>query len=157
MVSGVGETKLQQYSERFLQVIADFCNVSIAADAVEGIDKAVSLVFPDSKILERVQLSEQPISISTLTSVINEVIKEQGCSSLTAVRVSDWLVSEGYLQVMDQNGKRTKVPTSKGTLFGITQEERTGSSDKYFVNLYSLAVQQFIVEHVHDIMLLDKK
>lgn len=162
-VSGVGEAKLQRYGERFLQEITEFCGKNADLEAAEDSGKSKKkrdrseLILPDDSVLEGMQISQQPVPISILTRVMNEVLKEEGYSALTAVRASDWLVSQGYLRVVERDDSRTKVPTTKGTAFGITQEERTSPRGKYVVNLYSPAAQQLIVQHVRDALCFDKR
>lgn len=162
MVSGVGETKLQRYGERYLQLINDFCTENDDIKPEERSAQAgknrkrktaefTLTVIPDRETLSKMQPSEQPVSISALTSSINEVLNSKGFSTLTAVRVAAWLVDVGYLQVVEQGDKRTKMPTSKGIGLGITKEERSSARGNYDINLYASDAQQFIIEHVCDI------
>ena len=65
--------------------------------------------------------------------------------------MANWLVSEGYLQIVEQNGSR-KAPTQKGLELGIFQEERTGARGHYFINLYPVRAQQLIRNHVCEIL-----
>ena len=162
MVSGVGETKLQRYGERYLQLITNYCTEN---DDIKAEDRSAQAgkkrkrktaeptltILPDRETLSRIQPAEQPISISVLTSAINEVLKSQEFSTLTAVRIADWLVDTGYLQVVEQGDKRTKMPTPKGIGLGITKEERSSARGNYDINLCASDAQRFIIEHVCEI------
>ncbi|WP_347490146.1 DNA helicase RecQ [Desulfoscipio sp. XC116] len=163
MVFGVGETKLQRYGARFLREIASFCEENAIVDTYKDDEKStpkrkrknaghVEVIFPNSEILKEIEISQQPIPISMLAGAVNEVLKRHACSTVSAVKMSGWLVSEGYLQIVEQNDSRTKVPARKGLALGVMQEERTSARGNYFINLYPASAQQFIVDHVCDIL-----
>lgn len=159
-VSGVGEAKLQRYGERFLQEIAAFCKENALIDTSDckrkGADPAET-IFPDSKILKEVEISQKPIPISILAGAVNEVLKRHVCPPVSVIKASDWLVSEGYLQIVKQNDRQAKTPTRKGLELGIMRQERTGPHGSYSINLYPSPIQRFIVDHVCDILAYDKK
>ncbi|WP_283610664.1 DNA helicase RecQ [Faecalispora anaeroviscerum] len=168
MVSGVGETKLQRYGEKFLQVIADYCRVNAGLELPEENDRPTikrkrkgtafaEVILPDSEICKEVEIFENPIPISFLAAAANEVLSQHACSTVSAVKIADWLVSEGYLQIVEQKDSRAKVPTQKGISLGILQEERTHSNRNYWMNLYPSSAQQFIIDHICDILVYDKK
>lgn len=165
-VSGVGETKLQRYGERFLQMIMDFCKENALEDTLQEHDsshlkrkrisrKAVEVIFPSSEVFKEVETFSDPVPVSILAGAINEVLARHACSTISSVKMSNWLVSNGYLHIVERNDSRTKVPTPKGLALGIFQEERTGASGNYFINLYPLFAQQFIVNHMCDILAYD--
>lgn len=166
-VSGVGEAKLQRYGERFLGEIADFRGENETEAVPEGGDEPapkrrrkdgpVALPSPDSGIFREIEPSQKPVPISVLVGTINEVLGRHACSTISAVKAADWLVSQGYLRIVEQNGSRTKVPAQKGSESGITQEERTRANGSYFVNLYHPSAQQLIVDHICDILIHGKK
>lgn len=161
-VSGVGEIKLQRYGERFLQIISEFChdkcNKDIVSEQEEPKPKRkktpqksdTELKLPTDEALIKIPLSQQPIPISILAKTINETLKSQEYSTITAVGMSQWLISKGYLQESTEGVNRAKVPTAKGAALGITQEERIGKTGMYQINLYSPSAQQFVIQHTCD-------
>lgn len=161
-VSGVGETKLQRYGEPFLRLIADFCiQNALEEDSQEegGFDskrkrqrKTVEIVLPDDDILKEIEVLEEPVTVSVLSSAINAVLSQHGCSKLSSVKVAGWLVSEGYLQLVGQDDGQRKVPTPKGQALGIFQEARTGARGQYWVNLYPPCAQRLIIAQVCTIL-----
>ena len=162
-VSGVGETKLQRYGEEFLQCITDFCTENALEAPAEDQNapeskrkskrgKANEIVLPDSDALNGVEVFSDPVPVSTLCAAINEVLSRHACTKISSVKTANWLMSEGYLHIVAQNGSRTKAPTQKGIELGIFQEERTGARGRYLINLYSERAQQLVRDHVHAIL-----
>lgn len=162
-VSGVGETKLRRYGERFLQEIADFCRENAGMDSLDDNPdqkrsrKSAEVILPGDELLQEIEISPKPVAISVLAGSVNRVLKQHECSTASAVRIADWLVSQGYLQIVEQEGGRIKEPTEKGLAFGIAQEERTRRDSSYKINLYPAPVQQFIVDHICGILSFEKK
>ncbi len=67
--------------------------------------------------------------------------------------IRDWLVSLGMLEeALDGNGKHTKRPTPQGETMGITLESRMGSNGVYFVVVYDLSAQHFILDNLDAIV-----
>lgn len=67
--------------------------------------------------------------------------------------IRDWLMSLGMLEeVLDGDGKSTKRPTPQGENMGIILESRTGLSGTYFVVVYNLAAQHFILDNLDAII-----
>lgn len=157
-VSGVGETKLQRYGEQFLRLIVDYCaqnaleeNPSEQSDPDSNRKrrrKTVEVILPDDNILKEIKVSSEPITLSMLSGAINEILSQHGCAKLSSVKVASWLVSEGYLLLVGQNGGQRKVPTLKGQALGIFQEERIGTGGQYLINLYPPRAQQLIIAQV---------
>lgn len=96
-----------------------------------------------------IKLSEESISISELCYRINAVVPS-GMKKLRASDVTRNLEDKGYLKsVIWRADKTMKVPTEKGKMLGIQKNERKNAyGNVYYVNLYSLKAQLFIVENV---------
>lgn len=163
-VSGVGETKLRRYGEQFLREITGFCRENAETDALDDSNsgqkrsrKSAEIILPDAALLKQIEISENPVTVSAIAGAVNPVLRQQGCSAAPAIRMADWLVSQGYLQIVEQEGSNTKEPTEKGLAFGIVQEERTSRGSSYKINLYPAPVQRFIVDHLCDILSYRKK
>lgn len=56
---------------------------------------------------------------------------------------------------LDGAGKNTKRPTPQGVGIGITLDARTGTNGTYFVVLYNLAAQHFILDNLDAIIDFD--
>lgn len=96
-----------------------------------------------------VELSDTPISISELIRRINALIDRDNMSKLIFRCISDWLLELRLLcSDVDEQGKRFRKPTEKGTEFGLTTVRRSGDSGDYTQTLYSRSAQQFILDNL---------
>ena len=99
------------------------------------------------------EFSETPIPISDVSKRINMLIESDSMASLPYRAIRDWLASLGMLEeVLDSNGKPTKRPTPQGESMGIVLEGRTGLNGPYFVTVYHLAAQHFIMDNLDAII-----
>ena len=64
------------------------------------------------------------------------------CSS--DLRINDWLISEGYMKLIEENGKNFKIPTDMGIKLGIENEKRVIRGENTRINLFSPAAQKYI-------------
>ena len=102
--------------------------------------------------------SEEPIYISLLTSKINDMFHKEDMKKLSAIAVTDWLVSKGYLSLsVKDNGHTTKIPTSLGENLGITSIIKEGKKGPYLVNVYNVSAQRFIIDNIEEISLSIQK
>jgi hypothetical protein len=105
--------------------------------------------------IKRIPLSDTPIPVSAVCENINSVIDCMIFRKLSAIKVTEWFVEKGFLKEVaspDGKGKR-KTLTDQSSLLGITQEERISQYGKaYTANLYAKSAQQFIIDHIREIM-----
>ena len=105
--------------------------------------------------IRKIPLSNTPIPVSAVCENINRVIDCLVFRKISAIRVTEWLTEKGFLKETashDGKGKR-KTITEKSALIEITQEERTSQYGKpYIMNLYSREAQQFIIDHIREIL-----
>jgi len=146
-VSGVGQVKLQRYGKSFLNLIAEHL-----ADTPEG-QVAQPPETSTDPLQTAIEISDEAITISVIADRLNCHLIQHGLKKLTAAKINEWLISEGYLQAStDETGKNVRRPTSKGTELGITTEKRTVNGVEYDTNFYGRTVQTLIVERVRDIL-----
>ncbi len=143
-VSGVGKQKLELYGAKFLEILSgkreSYNEIKQNADEPQVIDISAIGTF------------EESLTISAVADQINAVIMQRG-KKISAVKLNKYLVEKGYLEaVEDEKGKR-KIPTSRGKDLGITITEKTGFGGyTYYTNLFSQEAQRFIVENMKDII-----
>ena len=107
----------------------------------------------DAASLEQYRFSERPISVSEMVRQLNDLSQADNMKKLTYNQVADWLISQGvFVGIAEQSGRKTKRPTEKGALLGITVENRTGQHGPYTAVLFDLNAQQFIISHLPDIL-----
>ncbi len=177
-VSGVGEAKHKRYGERFVTAIAEHMGIppdlteveqeehyeELAAEMAEGdeiadlravatdqVDIEVKSLFEELR--EKIEVTEDAVSISVITKRINEVMEGGGYPKVTAIKLGKWLEEMGLLETVHVDERHTvKVPTEKGTAMGITPEEREHEGNYYFINMYPYEVQRYMAENIDKIM-----
>ena len=99
------------------------------------------------EIVSKVYIAERT-AISLFVKEINNVIPEN-MKPLSAVKVTQWLLSAGYLEEHStSDGRRMKTPTELGTSIGISSELRDGTRGQYLAVLYDANAQRFILENL---------
>lgn len=143
-VSGVGKQKLERYGAKFLEILSrkreDYNEIEQNIDKPQIIDISAIGTF------------EESLTISAVADQINAVIMQSG-KKISAVKLNKYLVEKGYLEpIEDEKGKR-KIPTLKGKDLGITMTEKIGFGGyTYYTNLFSHEAQKFIVKNMKDII-----
>ena len=103
------------------------------------------------------EFSTTPITISELAKRINALVTNENMASLSYTAIRDWLMSLGMLEdVLDADGKKTKRPTPRGESVGIGLDARTGNSGMYFVVVYDLAAQHFVLDNLDAILEMER-
>ena len=138
-VSGVGETKLELYGEQFIEVIKKYAPKK----------KKKPLFFLTQLEAEQFDYSDQPISVSEITMRINQAILDESRKQLKATEITEWLLSEGLLKIVEAGGKKYKLPTYDGSKLGLTVERReSAAGERYFVTLYDRKAQEYLLDHL---------
>lgn len=106
---------------------------------------------------EHFEYSNVPI---TATEVFNRIIAvgpQEGVKKLPRRNLTKWLISLGLLEEVVVNETRFKRPTESGRGIGILLEERRGQYGNYFVVLYNLDAQQFIIDNIEAMLTFDEE
>ena len=102
---------------------------------------------------EAFEFSAIPIPISEIAKRINALLSNENMATLPYSAIRDWLVSLGMLDyALDGNGKKAVRPTPQGESIGIGLEARNGPNGPYFVVVYNLAAQHFILDNLDAII-----
>lgn len=97
--------------------------------------------------LSRIYITEKS-SISVFVKEINRVIPDN-MKPLSYTSVTNWLVKTGYLvEILKEDGHKTKTPTEQGRSIGISSEQRVGSNGEYTVVLYNSIAQRYILDNL---------
>lgn len=97
--------------------------------------------------------SNSPLPISEVAKRINDLIEDENMAKLSYRAIRDWLQRIGMLEeTLNGEGKLTKRPTSQGENMGITLESRMSQNGVYFVVVYDLNAQHFIVDNLDAIV-----
>ena len=97
------------------------------------------------EIASKVYIAERT-GIAMFVKEINKVIPDN-MQPLAASKVTQWLVSVGYLveQQSSSDGRKYKAPTELGTSIGMTSAWRDGSQGQYLAISYDANAQHFIL------------
>ena len=91
--------------------------------------------------------SEKPIPISEIVNRINALVNEDEMKKLQYKVVTTWLLARGILETYtNMFGKESKRPTPNGESLGIKLEMRNGASGPYYVTVYDIQAQHFIID-----------
>ncbi len=158
-VSGVGQSKLDNYGEVFIAMISQFVKsndikVETKAQKIKK-DRRTSTTntkLPEPHMIAEIEISENDISVSDVAKNINAMLEYYECQKITAVKIANWLVLLGYLKVVTTENGNSKVPTEKGFELGIYQENRIRDDYNYDINMYTKEVQKFIAENIIEIL-----
>ncbi len=172
-VSGVGENKLAKYGQRFLNAIASFTEahpnavISIqtmandangSTNAGTDITKTKSAKITKSYNGKKAEfyLSETDAEqfvyqdlyyISDIKNELNRICTTEGVKKISIGVIWDYLVSQELTYENNTNGVFTKMPTQKGTDYGIILEEKTTAAGlSYKLIKYPPKVQKMIVD-----------
>ena len=146
-VSGIGAEKADRYGERFLAAI-------VAYEGEEPQAEPVVKPYLSEEQKAEIALFDDPVPISFLTKRISALAEADGARRLPAVRVTNWLLRQDYLrEAVGENGQKMRVVTDSGEQTGMTTERREGENGEvYSINLYDRRAQQFILDHLEEII-----
>ncbi|MHB8277655.1 MAG: DNA helicase RecQ [Candidatus Humimicrobiaceae bacterium] len=148
-VSGVGKMKLEAYGKNFLEVINNFDNCEIS----QAIPSTHNLTEICSFIKETIERSDESIPISMFTDKINALLLHLCDKKISAQKVADYLVLQGYLEIETIEGKNIKIATIKGEEIGIkTVLKVKQNGESYKQNFYDVTAQEFLVDNIKPII-----
>jgi len=135
-VSGVGQVKAVRYGQAFLDVIADFGGQKLPF---------LSKEFEPGEI----EISEENLTASAVADKINIALIQSDYEKISAVRINNWLLAQGYLEVVEEK----RVASEAGEQLGIITENRVSQANlPYKLNLFSSSAQEFIYNNVTKIL-----
>ena len=124
-------------------------------DILEGIGKKKTSVKTQHKqefllteeIAAKVYIARKT-GIAMFVKEINVVIPED-MKALPVAKVTQWLVSSGYLEERERSdGRKYKAPTELGISIGITSVWKDGQQGRYLAVEYDSNAQNFILENL---------
>lgn len=164
-VPGIGENKYKLYGERFLAVTAralrqdgdrlrearkQLAVPDTASQSPKKYSKSGKMAFYlDKNQRGRVKISDTPVGVNDIARAMNELIDKQTMTCVTGKNINEWLLSSGYLSIVERGGVPQKRPTQKGIELGITEEEHImqDSGVRFMCNVFSPDAQRFVVEN----------
>jgi ATP-dependent DNA helicase RecQ len=148
-VSGVGKIKLEAYGKEFLELIASYSN----PEKPEAAEKEYTFDEVCTLIREQLELSKEPVTISIFADKVNYLLLQNNFQKVSAIKIADYLVSEGYLEIERADGKNTKVATEKGQEAGVvTVIKNRENYESYKQNLYYIEAQRLLANNIEHIL-----
>lgn len=118
------------------------------------IDKRKKYAFYISESdIKKIELSDEPITISRFTYTINASIDSRKMKKIKASQITEWLMKMGFLSdTISEDGKHFKVLTEKSATIGISSIKKESAYGRvYDVNLYNRDAQKYILSHINEI------
>ena len=101
----------------------------------------------------RITPAEEPLTITQVAALCSAPIDPEHMKPLTSTPLTAWMQENGILQNVAQgSGRNRRMPTARGHALGLTEEERTGPHGAYVAVLYDRNAQQFLLDHLPDIL-----
>ena len=141
-VSGVGETKLQLYGERFMDVIRLYV-------PKKG-GKMPFLISEEQ--LKDFAFSDEAIYCSEIVRRVNALVDDPERRKLQTKDVTNWLVSVRLLEVVKMNDRVLKLPTEEGMALGMLRQYQENENGDYYLVLYERQAQAYIIDHMREIV-----
>jgi len=142
-ISGVGSVKAEKYGVQFLEVIKEFLETNSSNPPETPCPE-----FDSAKI----EISPEHLSVNMIADKINCVLLESGYDKINGLRINNWLVSKGFLSVVQHEKKTSKIPTEKGENLGITTDDRIFNGETIKINIFNQTAQKYIAENVMEII-----
>ena len=103
--------------------------------------------------LDQYTFDSTPVTITEIVSKINNLADSNENERLKYTTVTSFLIQNGFLsETVSDNGKKIKVPTKAGESIGISRKERAGLNGPYYVTVYSIAAQRYILDNLDSII-----
>ena len=106
--------------------------------------------------VKQFEYSDKPIPASEIIKRIIAVGPQEGVKNFPKRNLTKWLLSIGLIEEISLPlGSKMKKPTSSGEEIGILLEERQGQYGSYYVMLYNLDAQRFILDNIEAVLAFD--
>lgn len=127
------------------QVIA---NGGVVGQRAKTLDFAIT---PEQ--LAGVKISDYPVRITELADALYQAVGNPAMKKLSAVKVTDWLLSKGLLTKENgADGKIHRVPTEMGLRMGISTRMRQSRDGEYQAVYYDSNAQRFLLDNLGAIL-----
>lgn len=106
-----------------------------------------------NEAMQSFEYSCDGLYIGDIAAKLNSIIDANTTKKISYKAITNWLIQQQYLYMytMD-NGKKCKRPTQAGIELGISEELRTSKNGKYYVLVYNVNAQKYIVTSCNTII-----
>jgi len=94
-------------------------------------------------------ITPESVGVNEIARRINAVIDTKTMTGATGVKINNWLVGQGLLQIETRDDKQVKVVTPEGEAAGISTVDVTTLDGRTFLkNVFAENMQRFIIERI---------
>ena len=114
--------------------------------------KILFSITPSQKSM--VKLSDEPIGVNGIAKNINAVIDTEVMRSVSGVKIAEWMVEQGYLDIVQKEDNKTqKVINDRSAAFGITERDAINieTGEIYKKPVYNKTARKYIIDHIEEI------
>jgi ATP-dependent DNA helicase RecQ len=129
--------------------------VKIKIVAKKKMDGSANGEQKTTAVATRVKISEKKVSVTMIAERINDFLVPHKCREVNPIAINEWLVSEGYIDTINDNGKNRKIATEKGISAGIITEIRKVGVERVRVNMFNRKAQELVVEKFGKLEVVD--
>ena len=108
--------------------------------------------YLDREKINKYDFSDGDLSISKIVKKINDLKNDDSIANLKITSICKWLVENGFLKDVIENGKKKKVPTDIGLKLGIYVDRKIGYYGEYDIVMYRVSMQQFIIDNFDSLL-----
>lgn len=103
--------------------------------------------------LQQLVPSQEPVRVTQLAKLISDTIGDPQRAPLKATAVTNWLLEKGFIEKKERaDGKSNRLPTPMGESIGLSARTVQGQHGTYECVDYSPAAQQFVFDHLMEIL-----
>jgi len=92
-----------------------------------------------------VKITDKRAPVSAIAIRINEYLAPRNRREVTAIAINEWLVSEGYIDTINDKGKNRKISTDKGISVGIITDIRKVGVERVRINMFDRKAQELVI------------
>jgi len=118
---------------------------SAANAAKKKIGAAADKENSTAEIVTCVKITDKRAPVSAIAGRISEYTVTLNRREISAIEINEWLVSEGYIDTINDKGKNRKITTDKGISLGIITEIRKVGVERLRVNMFDRKAQELVV------------
>ena len=103
--------------------------------------------------LQHMVPAQEPLRITQLAKLITDTVNDPQRVPLKATTITNWLLEKGFMEKKERaDGKSSRLPTPMGESVGLSARTVQGQYGTYECTDYSPAAQQFVFDHLRDIL-----
>ena len=124
--------------------------ISVDAQVSEVTSPKRKKFSPDHVDISKIKIVNEEIGVNSLSAIIKGASNIENMRGLSGKIIADWLVSLGYLKLVE--GKKVLTEKSSEIGLGVRQNVNISTGVPYMQVVYSPTAQNFVIEHLADIV-----